>query len=279
MTVDEAFSYEMNCKWGTVVISDSNGKPFKITDSTLVFEMIMKSEASLVGLHGNNDVLNTMILKASEYPSTEYDNFLELSEEWHRKWGAKNHVLDCEIFKVHLFSSPYISPVSFIHPDTHKVGFVTECRWTYDTIECCREELEWVCSNFCKDKYEYYVSFFDNTYVTDPVFTLKLSSSGISVAETIPGKKLRKLMRKEFNHDLYGYEYRKMNFLYPVKNLLRKLQKIFFPKAYQYWFDNVLWGNNLNSHIYLNERFYEPMTQMIMIQLWKNYIKWDWSYE
>lgn len=282
ITLEEAFSFVPYGKWASVSISDKNGKPFRIKDDTLIWEMIMKSDGALVGINGNNTLLNDLILKQSEYP--QYFNYEDKElcrkdiEEWYKKWNHKEHILDCEVFEVGLFSSAYINaPMSFINPKTRKVGLIHNCRWTWESIKTCKEELEWVCKNFCKNGVEFYVSFFDDEYdedyknAEDPKITLKLSSNGIEVSDIIPKKKMKKLF-KGYNKRIYGKEFRKYNRFSFIKKIYRSLQKKFDYDMWYLWHEFDLFGENFGQIINLHERYFTVNEILKYIEMWKTYI-------
>ena len=276
--VDELFEqFIPNEKWASVAITGKDGKPFYIKDEWLKFQIIMRCEQSVVGISGNNDLLNKLILEESEYPNYRNDDYKEKAEKWYKWWGAKPHFLDLEIFKVGLFSNSYIRGTeSFVHPKTGKVGFITNCRWTYEPIENCREELEWVCNEICDEEnnLEFYVSFFNEDInlgkykkeYKDPQVTFKLSHKGIELVPTIPIKKMKWVFK--CNH-VMGKEWKKSHFLWKFEKPLRRIQEKLFNEKYVIWNNYTLMGDCLNNLMNLGERYYTVDEIIRMIQMYK----------
>ena len=283
--VDEIFNqYIPKEKWASVAITGKDGKPFYIKDKDLIFQMIMRCEKSIVGINGNNKLLNKLILEESEFPkydSGKYKDWSEYSEklnEWSKWWGAKPHILDLEIFNVELFSSSYAyGPVSFINPKNGKVGLLTNCRWTYEPIAECRDELEWICNEICDEKnnLEFYVSFFDEDInlgkykkeYKDPQVTFKLSHKGIELVPIIPIKNMKWVFK--CNQKLYGKEWKKVDFLWGFKKLFRKIQDKLFHEKHVLWHNYTLMGDCLNNIMDLSERYYTVDEIIRMIQIYK----------
>lgn len=283
--VDEIFEqYIPTEKWASVAITGKDGKPFYIKDDWLKFQIIMRCEKSVIGLGGNNTLLNKLILEESKYPKydkniyKDYSEYSKKLDEWDKWWGAKQHILDTEIFDVELFSSSYAyGPRSFINPKNGKIGLVTNCRWTYEPIAECRDELEWICNEICDEEnnLEFYVSFFDEDInfgkykkeYKDPQVTFKLSHKGIELVPVIPVKKMKWVFK--CNQRLYGKEWRKVNFLWEIKKLFRKIQKKLFYEKYVIWHNYTLMGDCLNNIMDLSERYYTVDEIIKMIQIWK----------
>ena len=283
--VDEILNqFIPNEKWASVVISGKDGKPFYIKDEWLKFQIIMRCEQSVVGINGNNDLLNKLILEESEYPNYRNDDYREKAEKWYKWWGAKPHFLDLEIFKVGLFSNSYVCGCeSFVHPKTGKVGFITNCRWTYEPIKDCREELEWICNEICDEEnnLEFYVSFFneDINYgkykkeYKDPQVTFKLSHKGIELVPIIPIKKMKWVFK--CNH-VMGKEWKKSHLLWKFEKPLRRIQEKLFNEKFVIWHNYTLMGDCLNNLMNLGERYYTVDEIIRMIQIYKeSYCKYE----
>jgi len=277
--VDEIFNqYAPKEKWASVAITGKDGKPFYIKDDWLKFQIIMRCEKAIVGIGGNNRLLNKLILEESEYPKYDKDDYREKVEKWYKWWGAKPHILDLEIFDVELFSSSYAyGPVSFINPKNGKVGLLTNCRWNYEPIKDCREELEWICNEICDEEnnLEFYVSFFDEDInlgkykkeYKDPQVTFKLSHKGIELVPIIPIKNMKWVFK--CNQGLCGKELKKVNFLWGLKKLSRKIQNKLFHEKYVLWHNYILMGDCLNNIMDLSERYYTVDEIIRMIQIYK----------
>lgn len=278
--IDELFQFIPNDKWASVAISGKDGKPFYIKDKYLCNQIIMRCESSIIGVQGNNCLLNKIIDDLCGRPKPKAE---ESSEDWYKRynewkswWGAKSHILDTNIFDVSLFSTPYANGCSsFINPKNGKVGLLTNCRWSYSSIADCREELEWICKEICDEKngLEFYVSFFDKGLMfmkgnEDPQFTFKLSHKGIELVPRIPLKKLKWVFK--CNQNLRGKEWKKVNFMWGVKKAFRNLQKKFFYKKWVIWHNYVLFGSSLNSIIHLSERYYTVDEIIRMIEMWRD---------
>ena len=145
--VDELFEqFIPSDKWASVAISGKDGKPFYIKDKDLRNQIIMRCESSIIGVQGNNYLLNKIIDDVCGRPKPKAE---ESSEDWHKRyneweswWRAKPHILDINIFDVSLFSTSYVNGcTSFVNPKNGKVGLLTNCRWSYESIKSCREEL------------------------------------------------------------------------------------------------------------------------------------------
>ena len=283
--VDEIFNqYAPKEKWASVAITGKDGKPFYIKDDWLKFQIIMRCEKAVVGIGGNNRLLNKLILEESEYPKydknkyKDYSEYSEKLDKWYKWWGAKPQVLDLGIFDVELFSSSYAyGPVSFINPKNGKVGLLTNCRWTYEPIKYCREELEWICNEICDEEnnLEFYVSFFDEDInlgkykkeYKDPQVTFKLSHKGIELVPIIPIKNMKWVFK--CNQELHGKEWKKVNFLWGVKKVFRKIQDKLFHEKYVLWHNYTLLGDCLNNIVDLSERYYTVDEIIRMIQIYK----------
>lgn len=282
--IDELFKQFIPTeKWASVAITGKDGKPFYIKDKNLRNQIIMRCEISIIGVQGNNHLLNKIIDDVCGRPKPKTE---ESSEDWHKRynkwvewWGAKPHILDINIFDVSLFSTSYINGcTSFVNPKNGKVGLLTNCRWSYESIESCREELEWICKEICDEEngLEFYVSFFDEDIFgkykkeyKDPQFTFKLSHKGIELAPRIPIKKMKWVFK--CNQNLRGKEWKKVNFMWGVKNMFRNLQKKFFYEKWVMWHNYTLFGDGLNNIIDLSERYYTVDEIIRMIQIWKDW--------
>lgn len=282
--VDEIFQqFKPKEKWASVAITGKDGKPFYIKDKELVNEIIMRCDSAIVGVQGNNRLFNKLIDEVVQRPEP---NPKESSEAWEKRydkwqkfWGAKPIVLDCEVFDVQLLSSCHCDgPLSFVHPETGKVGLVTNCRWTWEPIEACREELQWICDEICDEdnKLEFYVSFFDQDYaymnkwtkdMFDPQVTFKLSCKGIELVPIIPVKKMKWVFK--CNKKLYGKEYKRWSLVWPVEKLFRKLQKKFFYNDWVVWHYYTLFGglDNLSTRC---ERHFTIDQTIRMLQMWQD---------
>lgn len=281
--IDELFQFIPTDKWASVAISGKDGKPFYIKDKNLRNEIIMRCETSIVGEQGNNHLLNKIIDDVCRRPKFKAE---ESSEDWHKRydkwvswWGAKPHILDINIFDVSLFSTSYINGcTSFVNPKNGKVGLLTNCRWSHTSIEDCRWELEWICKEICdeENKLEFYVSFFDEEInfgkykkeYKDPQFTFKLSYKGIELVPTIPIKNLKWVFK--CNQKLRGKEWKKVNFMWRLKKMLRNLQKKFFYEKWVVWHNYTLIGDCLNNIMDLSERYYTVDEIIRMIEIWRD---------
>ena len=143
--VDELFKqFIPSDKWASVAISGKDGKPFYIKDKDLRNEIIMRCETSIIGIQGNNHLLNKIIDDVCGRPKPKAE---ESSEDWYKRyneweswWGAKPHILDTNIFDVSLFSTCCADGCkSFVNPKNGKVGLLTNCRWSHESIESCRK--------------------------------------------------------------------------------------------------------------------------------------------
>lgn len=303
--VDEIFKqFKPKEKWASVAITGKDGKPFHIKDKELINEIIMRCDSAVIGVQGNNSLFNKLIDDVVQRPKPKHEESSEAWEkrydEWRKFWGAKPIVLDCEVFDVQLLSSCHCDgPLSFVHPETGKVGLVTNCRWTWEPIEDCREELQWICDEICDEdnKLEFYVSFFDEDYnygkygklpdydsekvrmkkvkYNDPQVTFKLSCKGIELVPIIPVKKMKWVFK--CNKKLYGKECKRWSLVWPVEKLFRKLQKRFFYDDWVAWHDYVLWGG-LDSIFTRQERHFTIDQTMRMLQMWRDYCH-EWRKE
>lgn len=287
--VDELFQFIPSDKWASVAISGKDGKPFYIKDKNLRNQIIMRCESSIVGVQGNNYLLNKIIDDVCGKPKytsfKDWDEFKKKYDEWSEWWGAKPHILDLNIFDVSLFSTCSINGcTSFVNPKSGKVGLLTNCRWSYQSIKDCREELEWICKEICdeENKLEFYVSFFDEDInfgkykkeYKDPQFTFKLSYKGIELVPRIPLKKLKWVFK--CNRKIHGKDWKKVNFLWGIKKIFRNLQEKFFNERYVEWNNYTLLGQGLNAIINLSERYYTVDEIIRMIEMWIDYcIEWD----
>lgn len=281
--VDELFQFIPTDKWASVAISGKDGKPFYIKDKDLRNQIIMRCETSIVGVQGNNHLLNKIIDDLCGRPKPKAE---ESSEDWHKRynewsswWGAKPHVLDINVFDVSLFSTSYMDGcTSFVNPKSGKVGLLTNCRWSHQSIEDCREELEWICKEICdvENGLEFYVSFFDEEInfgkykkeYKDPQFTFKLSYKGIELVPRIPIRNLKWVFK--CNQRLHGKEWKKVNFLWGLKKAFRNLQKKFFYEKWVMWHNYTLMGNTLNNIMDLSERYYTVDEIIRMIEMWRD---------
>ena len=281
--VDELFRFIPNEKWASVAISGKDGKPFYIKDKNLRNQIIMRCESSIVGVQGNNHLLNKIIDEVCGRPKPKAE---ESSEDWYKRyneweswWGAKPHVCDLNIFDVSLFSTCYANGcTSFVNPKSGKVGLLTNCRWSYSSIADCREELEWICNEICDEEngLEFYVSFFDEEInygkykkeYKDTQFTFKLSHKGIELVKRIPLKKLKWVFK--CNQNLRGKEWKKVNFMWGLKKLFRNLQEKFFYEKYVIWHNYTLMGDSLNNIMDLSERYYTVDEIIRMIEMWRD---------
>ena len=281
--VDELFQFIPSDKWASVAISGKDGKPFYIKDKDLRNEIIMRCETSISGINGNNRLLNKIIDDLCKRPMPKIN---ESSEDWYKRydkwsrwWGAKRHVLDINIFDVSLFSTCCVDGcTSFVNPKNGKVGLLTNCRWSHESIKSCREELEWICKEICdeENELEFYVSFFNEDVnfdkykkeYKDPQFTFKLSHKGIELVPRIPFKKLKRVFK--CNQNLRGKEWKKVNFMWGVKNVFRNLQKKFFYEKWVIWHNYTLMGDCLNNIMDLSERYYTIDEIIRMIAMWRD---------
>jgi len=287
--VDELFEqFVPNEKWASVSITGKDGKPFYIKDKWLQYQIIMRCESSIIGVQGNNRLLNKIIDTLSEVPQCKADeDFKEYDErynKWSDWWGAKPHILDLNIFDVSLFSSCSANSCSsFVNPKNGKVGLLTNCRWTYESIKDCRKELQWICDEICDEEnnLEFYVSFFNDNInygkykkeYKDPQFTFKLSHKGIELVPTIPIKNMKWIFK--CNQNLHGKEWKKFNFLWGIEKRLRKLQKKFFEQKWVEWHNYTLSGESFDSVMTLSERYYTVNKIIKMIEMWRDYcIEW-----
>lgn len=281
--VDEIFQFIPSNKWVSVAISGKDGKPFYIKDKDLRNQIIMRCETSIIGVQGNNHLMNKIIddVCGRPKPKTEEssEDWYERYNEWKSWWGAKPHILDTNIFDISLFSTSYVNGcTSFVNPKSGKVGLLTNCRWSYESIESCREELEWICKEICDEEngLEFYVSFFDE-YINygkykkeykDTQFTFKLSYKGIELVPRIPIKNLKWVFN--CNQKLRGKEWKKVNFMWGIKKVFRNLQKKFFYEKWVIWYNYTLFGQGLNAIIHLSERYYTVDEIIKMIEMWRD---------
>ena len=288
--IDELFEqFVPNQKWASVSITGKNGKPFYIKDKELRNEIIMRCENSIIGIQGNNQLLNKIIDDLCERPNPKaeesYEDWHKRYNEWESWWGAKPHVCDLNIFNVALFSDSSVNGCSsFVNPKNGKVGLLKNCRWTHESIKSCREELEWICKEICDDEngLEFYVSFFneDINYgkykkeYDDPQFTFKLSYKGIELVSRIPIKNMKWIFK--CNQRLYGKEWKKIKFLWGIKKGLRNLQKKFFEQKWVEWHNYTLCGESFDSIMTLAERYYTVNEIIKMIEMWRDCcIEWE----
>ena len=293
--VDEIFQqFKPKEKWASVAITGKDGKPFHIKDKELVNEIIMRCDSAIAGVPGDNELFNKLIdvatRKPQPNPTLSFDEWHEIYDKWRKFWGAKPVVLDCEVFDVQLLSSCSMNgPLSFVHPESGKVGLVTNCRWTWEPIEACREELQWICDEICDEdnKLEFYVSFFDEDYnygkygklpdydsekmrmkkveYNDPQVTFKLSHKGIELVPIIPVKKMKWAFK--CNKKLYGKEYKRWSLVWTVERLFRNLQEKFFYNDWVAWHDYTMWGG-LDSVYTRCERHFTIDQTIRMLQMW-----------
>ena len=288
--IDELFEqFIPSDKWASVAISGKDGKPFYIKDKDLRNEIIMRCETSIIGIQGNNYLLNKIIDDVCGRPKPKAE---ESSEDWHKRynewkfwWGAKPHILDINIFDVSLFSTCCADGcTSFVNPKNGKVGLLTNCRWSHESIKSCREELEWICNEICdeENELEFYVSFFNEDVnfgkykkeYKDPQFTFKLSHKGIELVPRIPIENLKWVFK--CNQRLRGKEWKKVNFMWGVKKVFRNLQKKFFYEKWVIWHNYTLIGNCLNNIMDLSERYYTVDEIIRMIEMWSDEcIEWN----
>jgi hypothetical protein len=296
--VDEIFQqFKPKEKWASVAITGKDGKPFYIKDKELVNEIIMRCDSAVAGIHGNNRLFNKLIDEVVQRPEPKPEESSEAwekrYEKWRKFWGAKPVVLDCEVFDVQLLSSCSMNgPLSFVNPESGKVGLVTNCRWTWEPIEACREELQWICDEICDEdnKLEFYVSFFDEDYnygkygklpdydsekmrmkkveYNDPQVTFKLSHKGIELVPIIPVKKMKWAFK--CNRKLYGKEYKRWSLVWPVEKLFRNLQEKFFYNDWVAWHDYTMWGG-LDSIYTKCERHFTMDQTIRMLQMWQDF--------
>ena len=282
--VDELFKqFIPSNKWASVAISGKDGKPFYIKDKDLRNEIIMRCETSIIGVQGNNHLLNKIIDDVCGRPKPKAEenseDWCKRYNEWESWWGAKPHILDTNIFDVSLFSTCCADGCkSFVNPKNGKVGLLTNCRWSYESIESCREELEWICKEICdeENELEFYVSFFNKEvnfgkYKKEyeyPQFTFKLSHKGIELVPRIPIKNLKWIFK--CNQRLRGKEWKKVNFMWGVKKVFRNLQKKFFYEKWVMWHNYSLFGQGLNAIIRLSERYYTVDEIIRMIEMWRD---------
>jgi len=288
--IDELFKqFIPNEKWASVAITGKDGKPFYIKNKELRNQIIMRCETSIVGIQGNNHLLNNIIDDLSKKPKIKTDESFEdwqkRYDEWESWWGAKPHVLDINIFNVSLFSDSFCNGcTSFVNPKNGKVGLLTNCRWSYSSIESCRDELEWICKEICDEEngLEFYVSFFneDINYgkykkeYKNPQFTFKLSYKGIELVPRILIKKMKYVFK--CNQKLRGKEWKKVNFMWGIKKAFRNLQKKFFYEKWVIWYNYTLFGKSLNNIICLTERYYTVDEIIKMIEMWRDCcIEWN----
>lgn len=280
--VDELFQFTPSDKWASVAITGKDGKPFYIKDKDLRNEIIMRCETSIVGIQGNNHLLNKIIDDVCRRPRPK-PKAEESSEDWYKRydeweswWGAKPHILDTNIFDVSLFSTCCANGcTSFVNPKNGKVGLLTNCRWSHESIESCREELEWICNEICDEEngLEFYISFFDKDLMLmkgneDPQFTFKLSHKGIELVPRIPIKNLKWVFK--CNQRLRGKEWKKVNFAWGLKKMFRNLQKKFFYEKFVMWHNYTLMGKGLNNIMDLSERYYTVDEIIKMIEMWRD---------
>ena len=282
--VDELFEqFIPSDKWASVAISGKDGKPFYIKDKDLRNEIIMRCETSIIGVQGNNYLLNKIIDDVCGRPKPKAEesseNWYKRYNEWKSWWGAKPHILDINIFNVSLFSTCCADGcTSFVNPKNGKVGLLTNCRWSHESIKSCREELEWICNEICdeENELEFYVSFFNEDVnfgkckkeYKDPQFTFKLSHKGIELVPRIPIKNLKWIFK--CNQRLRGKEWKKVNFLWGLKKVFRNLQKKFFYEKWVIWHNYTLMGNCLNNIMDLSERYYTVDEIIRMIEMWRD---------
>ena len=281
--VDELFQFIPSDKWASVAISGKDGKPFYIKDKNLRNQIIMRCETSIIGVQGNNRLLNKIIDELCERPKykkdEDFEDYHKRYNKWEEWWGAKPHLLDTNIFDVSLFSTCYInSCTSFVNPKSGKVGLLTNCRWSYSSIADCREELEWICKEICdeENRLEFYVSFFNEEInlgkykkeYKDPQFTFKLSHKGIELVPRIPINNLKWVFK--CNQRLRGKEWKKVNFMWGLKKMFRNLQEKFFYEKYVIWHNYTLMGDSLNNIMDLSERYYTVDEIIKMIQIWRD---------
>lgn len=281
--VDELFQFIPSDKWASVAISGKDGKPFYIKDKDLRNQIIMRCESSIIGVQGNNHLLNKIIDDVCRRPKPKAE---ESSEDYHKRyngweswWGAKPHILDINIFDVSLFSTCCANGcTSFVNPKNGKVGLLTNCRWSYESIKDCRKELEWICNEICdeENKLEFYVSFFDDDInfgkyskkFKDTQFTFKLSHKGIELVPRIPIKNMKWIFK--CNQNLRGKEWKKVNFMWGLKKAFRNLQEKFFYEKFVMWHNYSLMGDGLNNIMDLSERYYTVDEIIRMIEMWRD---------
>lgn len=282
--IDELFQqFIPSDKWASVAISGKDGKPFYIKDKNLRNQIIMRCETSIVGEQGNNHLLNKIIDDVCRRPKYKTEESLE---DWHKRynewqswWGEKPHIIDINVFDVSLFSTAYIDGcTSFVNPKSGKVGLLTNCRWSHESIGSCHEELEWICKEICdeENRLEFYVSFFNEEInfgkykkeYKDPQFTFKLSHKGIELVSTIPIKNLKWIFK--CNQRLRGKEWKKVNFMWGLKEMFRNLQKKFFYEKFVIWHNYTLMGDCLNNIMDLSERYYTVDEIIKMIEIWRD---------
>ena len=303
--VDEIFKqFVPKEKWASVAITGKDGKPFYIKDKELVNDIIMRCDSAITSVQGNNRLFNKLIDEVAQRPEPKLEESSEAWEKrydkWQKFWGAKSVVLDCEVFDVQLLSSCYCDgPLSFVNPETGKVGLVTNCRWTWEPIEACQEELQWICDEICDEEngLEFYVSFFDEDYnygkygklpdydsekvrmgrveYNDPQVTFKLSCKGIELVPIIPVKKMKWVFK--CNRKLYGKEYKRQSLIWPVEKLFRKLQKRFFYNDWVVWHNYTLLGG-LDSIHTRHERHFTINQTIQMLEMWRDYC-YEWQKE
>lgn len=282
--IDELFQqFIPSDKWASVAISGKDGKPFYIKDKNLRNQIIMRCETSIVGEQGNNHLLNKIIDDVCRRPKYKTEESLE---DWHKRynewqswWGEKPHIIDINVFDVSLFSTAHIDGcTSFVNPKSGKVGLLTNCRWSHESIGSCHEELEWICKEICdeENRLEFYVSFFNEEInfgkykkeYKDPQFTFKLSHKGIELVSTIPIKNLKWIFK--CNQRLRGKEWKKVNFMWGLKEMFRNLQKKFFYEKFVIWHNYTLMGDCLNNIMDLSERYYTVDEIIKMIEIWRD---------
>lgn len=282
--IDELFQqFIPSDKWASVAISGKDGKPFYIKDKNLRNQIIMRCETSIVGEQGNNHMLNKIIDDVCRRPKYKTEESLE---DWHKRynewqswWGRKPHIIDINVFDVSLFSTAYINGcTSFVNPKSGKVGLLTNCRWSHESIGSCHEELEWICKEICdeENRLEFYVSFFNEEInfgkykkeYKDPQFTFKLSHKGIELVSTIPIKNLKWIFK--CNQRLRGKEWKKVNFMWGLKKMFRNLQEKFFYEKFVIWHNYTLMGDCLNNIMDLSERYYTVDETIKMIEIWRD---------
>ena len=81
--VDELFQFIPSDKWASVAISGKDGKPFYIKDKDLRNEIIMRCETSIIGVQGNNHLLNKIIDDVCGRPKPKAE---ENSEDCHKRY-------------------------------------------------------------------------------------------------------------------------------------------------------------------------------------------------
>lgn len=138
--------------------------------------------------------------------------------------------------------------------------------------------MEWICKEICdeENELEFYVSFFNKEVnfgkykkeYEDPQFTFKLSHKGIELVPRIPIENLKWIFK--CNQRLRGKEWKKVNFLWGLKEVFRNLQKKFFYEKWVIWHNYTLMGNCLNNIMDLSERYYTVDEIIKMIEMWRD---------